>query len=138
MNNSMQISKRCLFICMTYFVFMPYSITLYYNYLNKRKKYFEKIFNGSSCLGFTSLNFLPTCFLCKQCNSPSGISTISLKYARFFHNSLSLFPNLVIFLPTFSFMLITHHNIMACNLEWDNIAIKCCFGVRQPHLWCFL
>ena len=37
-----------------------YSIILYHDYLNKRNKYFEKIFNRYSCLGFTSLNVLPT------------------------------------------------------------------------------
>ena len=37
-----------------------YSIILYHDYLNKRKKSFEKIFNRYSCLGFTSLNVPPT------------------------------------------------------------------------------
>ena len=30
-------------------LFMSYSIILYHNYLNKRKKYLEKVFNWSSC-----------------------------------------------------------------------------------------
>ena len=34
-------------------------------------------------------------------------------------------------------MLITHHNIMACNLELHAIAIKPCFGIQQPHVRCF-
>ena len=46
-------------------LFMSYSIILYHNYLNKRKKYLEKVFNWSSCLGFTSLNVLPTCLFFK-------------------------------------------------------------------------
>ena len=37
-----------------------YFIILYHDYLNKRKKYFEKIFNRYSCLGSTSLNVPPT------------------------------------------------------------------------------
>ena len=85
--HSIQIWKICSLVSMKYFVFWvftnailftSYSIILYHNYLNKRNKYFKKIFNWSSCLGFTSLNILlPLCFpkhSCKQCSSPLGIS----------------------------------------------------------------
>ena len=35
-------------------------------------------------------------------------------------------------------MWITCHNNMVCNLESHAITIKCCFGMRQPHVQCFL
>ena len=38
----------------------------------------------------------------------------------------------------FNFTLITCHNIVVCDLESHAIAIKHCFGMRQPHVWCFL
>ena len=37
-------------------LFRSYSIILYHDYLNKRNKYFKKIFNRSLCLRFTNLN----------------------------------------------------------------------------------
>ena len=37
----------------------------------------------------------------------------------------------------FNFSLITRHNI-AYDLELHAIVIKRCFGVRQPHMQCFI
>ena len=44
------------------------------------------------------------------------------------------FSNPAIFLAIINLMLITGHNIMACNLESHAIAIKCCFGMWQTHV----
>ena len=71
---SIWIWKICSLISITYFpfrvftnsvLFTSYSIILYHDYLNKRKKYSEKIFNRSSYLGFTNLNVLFTCLFSK-------------------------------------------------------------------------
>ena len=40
--------------------------------------------------------------------------------------------------PIFNFTLIIRHNIMVCDLESYAIAIRHCFDVRPPHVWCFL
>ena len=48
-----------------------------------------------------------------------------------------IISNPVISSPIFNFMLIMCHN-MACDLEPHAIAVKCCFGMRQPHAWCSL
>ena len=119
---------------------MSYSIILYHNYLNKRKKYFKNIFNLSSCLGPS----LPVCFLkhpCKQCNSPLDITDQFYKFAdmlHFFIIQCHYFSNPAIFFAIFNFLLITCHSIIVCDLESHTIAIKCCFGMQQPHMQYFL
>ena len=146
----------------------------------------------SSCLGFISLNVLPTCLLskasCKQCDFPLKIGSISLEtcyitllfsllysiscqsctiiracfscfkhaivecmrlaffkiFSSFVHFCVS-FQMLCTFWPFFwkiacmpLLSRIGPDNIMACNLESDTIAIKCCFGMWQHHVQCFL
>ena len=44
-----------------------------------------------------------------------------------------IISNPFVFLPIVNFTLITHHNIMACNLALHVMAIKHCFGIWQPH-----
>ena len=140
---SIQIWKICLLICMKYFVFWvftnsilftSYSTIFYNDYLNERKEYFEKIFNWSSYLGFTSSNILPAYFLkhpCKQCSSPLDISSISLETCYIFSQFKIIIFNPAFLLPIFNSMLITRHNIMTCNLELLVIAIKC-FDFNMP------
>ena len=146
---TIQIWKTCFLICMKYFVFWvftnsilfaSYSTIFYNDYLNERKEYFKKIFNWSSYLGFTSSNILPACFLkhpCKQCSSLLDISSVTLETCYIFLRFKIMISNPAFLLPIFSSMLITRHNIMTCNLESLVIAIKC-FGMRQPHVRCFL
>ena len=138
---SIQIWKICSHVCMINLVFWvfansilftSYSIILYHNYLNNRKKYFEKIFSRSACLGFTSLNILPASFLkhpCKQCSSPLNISSIRLETCYIFSQFNVIISKPAIFLPIFNFMLITRHDIMVCNLEWYVLKYKMFF-------WC--
>ena len=92
------------------------------------------------CLGFTSLNVLPTCLLSRTslCNFPLDISSISLETCQIFSRFNVIICNRVIFLLIFNFTLITSHNIMACDLESHAVAIKHCFSVRQPLVQCFL
>ena len=136
---SIQIRKIFLLVCMTYGVFTnsilftSYSIILYRNYLNKWKKYFEMIFSRSLCLGFTSSNILPVCFLkhsCKQCSFHLDISSISFKTCYIFLRFNIVISDAAIFLATFNFTLITRHSIMLCDLESHTAVTKCCFGVR--------
>ena len=64
-NNAINTDLKNMFagLCEVFFVFCvftnsiqftTFSIILYHSYLNKRNKYFEKIFRWSLCLGFTS------------------------------------------------------------------------------------
>ena len=82
------------------------------------------------------------CFLkhpFKQCRSPLDISSMSLQNCYIFLMiQCHYFFNPAIFLAIFNFTLIVYHNVMAFNLELHTIAIKCCFGVQQPHMWYFL
>ena len=50
----------------------------------------------------------------------------------------AIVSNPVIFFPILDFTIIKGYNIMACNLDLYAIAIKCFFGMQQPHVWCFL
>ena len=140
---SIQIWKICSLVCMTNSIlFTSCSIVLCHNYLNKWKKYFEKIFSQSLCLGFTSLNILlSACFLkhpCKQCSTHLDINSISLEICYIFSRFNVIVSNPATFLATFNFTLIIRHNIMVYDLELHAIAITCCFRVRQPHVQWFL
>ena len=123
---SLQIWKICSLICMKYFLFWFFTSSilfiLYHDYLNKRKRYFEKIFNWSSCLEFPSLNIpLPVCFLkhpCKQCSSPLNIGSVRLETCHIFSRFSVIISKPAIFLAIFNFTLITRHNITACDLKF--------------------
>ena len=66
------------------------------------------------------------------------ISSLSLETCYIFLWFNFIISNPAIFLSIFNSMLITHHNTMACDLGSHTIAIKCCFGMPQPQVWCFL
>ena len=79
----------------------------------RSSKLTSKTDTWSSCLGFTSLNVLPTCLLskasCKQCDFPLKIGSISLETCNVFLWFIVI-SNPVIFPVIFNFMPITHHN----------------------------
>ena len=82
-----QIWKICSPVWMIYFVFWvfknsilftSYPIILYHDYLNKRTKYFEKIFNRSSCLGLMMMTMMMMMnFFCGMVDWQQAFSLIS-------------------------------------------------------------
>ena len=57
-----------------------------------------------------------------------------LRFSRF----NVIVSNPFIFLPIFNFTLTTCRSFVACHLESHAISIKCCFGMWQSHVRCFL